>query len=333
MEFGDAWMRTVTVITPSGGRHYYFAIPDGARVNTRAGLRPGIDVRGTGACVIAPRSAGTNGVYTWEPGYAPDDLPLAHAPSFLLSPPARLPPRRAAHAQTLIRDEKDNKRENIHSLYPCAPDLLLAGPLDRSALPAIARDEQLACACAQYMGVRAPVKLDALFRCVLRTNDRQPSSALHRGENGVIVYRDFANASGFPALTLPEAYAAQITGTAKRLPPASLALWQVRLLVDSSLVDPAPVNLSPLPRNAPPATIRVYGGIRLIFGCRWRYALAEPAPFSVRFLASWSGVTVNTARRVLALLVDGGYLVKVGETKGAYGNGMGLFLPRAPVNR
>lgn len=55
---------TMQVDTPSGGRHYYFSLPDGLIVRNSAGkLGPGLDVRGEGGYVAAPPSATPAGVY------------------------------------------------------------------------------------------------------------------------------------------------------------------------------------------------------------------------------------------------------------------------------
>lgn len=48
----EPWPDTLTVRTPSGGRHLYFAAPDGCTIGSFSGgrtrLGPGIDVRGPG---------------------------------------------------------------------------------------------------------------------------------------------------------------------------------------------------------------------------------------------------------------------------------------------
>jgi hypothetical protein len=71
--------RTRTVSTGSGGRHYYFAMPDfGVRNNARK-LAAGIDVRGTGGMVVAPPSVSGIGPYVLL-----DDAPIVAAPPWLL---------------------------------------------------------------------------------------------------------------------------------------------------------------------------------------------------------------------------------------------------------
>lgn len=67
---------TVTVRTRSGGRHLYYAVPEGADFRNSAGtVAEGVDVRGTGGYVVAPPTPG----YTFEAGWTDDkvlpDLP------------------------------------------------------------------------------------------------------------------------------------------------------------------------------------------------------------------------------------------------------------------
>lgn len=78
---------TLEVITGSGGRHYYFRWPEGVDVRNSAGqLGPGLDIRGQGGQVIAPGSIHPKhqATYEWEGGITPDDIPVAHAPQWLL---------------------------------------------------------------------------------------------------------------------------------------------------------------------------------------------------------------------------------------------------------
>jgi hypothetical protein len=72
---------TVEALTPSGGRHLYFAAPPGAEVRNSAGkLGPGLDVRGEGGYVVAPPTPG----YIFEISSQPEEVPLADFPSWLL---------------------------------------------------------------------------------------------------------------------------------------------------------------------------------------------------------------------------------------------------------
>jgi replicative DNA helicase len=89
---------TVEVITGSGGRHLYFAWPDGADIrNDQAGkLGPFLDIRGEGGQVLAPPTVHPNG-RRYEPEASSPDEP-APAPAWLVklltAPGADSKPRR-----------------------------------------------------------------------------------------------------------------------------------------------------------------------------------------------------------------------------------------------
>jgi Bifunctional DNA primase/polymerase, N-terminal/Primase C terminal 1 (PriCT-1) len=71
---------TVEAVTPRPGRHIYLR----GNVSNSAGLlASGLDVRGAGGFVILPPSPHPNGAYEWRT--APDELPFAPAPSWLLA--------------------------------------------------------------------------------------------------------------------------------------------------------------------------------------------------------------------------------------------------------
>ena len=57
---------TASVSTPSGGWHFYFAVPEGFDLPTNGKPWPGVDIRGEGGYVLAPPSKLPNGEYTWK---------------------------------------------------------------------------------------------------------------------------------------------------------------------------------------------------------------------------------------------------------------------------
>lgn len=92
---------TPTVVTGSGGRHYYFKAPAGMVIRNDAGKRlgAGLDIRGEGGQVVAPPTLGTLQRYEWE--LSPTETPVAPAPPWLLAllqPPAPAPPPTPAPA-------------------------------------------------------------------------------------------------------------------------------------------------------------------------------------------------------------------------------------------
>ncbi len=90
---------TITVVTPSGGRHLWF-MADAPVPNSVGRLAPGIDIRGAGGYVVGPGSRTVAGRYLLAPGSV--GHPLAEAPDALLalalppSPPPRPPLEEAA---------------------------------------------------------------------------------------------------------------------------------------------------------------------------------------------------------------------------------------------
>ncbi|MEV6316805.1 bifunctional DNA primase/polymerase [Streptomyces sp. NPDC051776] len=123
-EHGFTVPRTVTVLTPSGGRHLWLTGPPGRPVPNSAGrLAPGIDVRGSGGYLVGPGSYTTWGVYRLAPGpIRPAPVPGALL-RLLVPPPHRAPPR---HPDPYAAGH----------LGPCAP-----GP-DATALIRFVRDSQ-----------------------------------------------------------------------------------------------------------------------------------------------------------------------------------------------
>ena len=94
---------TIESITGGGGRHLYFRHP-GPEVGNRAGLRPGLDIRGDGGYVVAPPSVHPSGRrYVWRDGRSPDDLAPAPLPFWLLDPHGGRQGRSIADWRALVR--------------------------------------------------------------------------------------------------------------------------------------------------------------------------------------------------------------------------------------
>ncbi|WP_326651040.1 MULTISPECIES: bifunctional DNA primase/polymerase [unclassified Streptomyces] len=82
---------TVTVLTPSGGRHLWLTGPPDVIVpNSASRLAPGIDVRGAGGYLVGPGSVSAHGAYRLAPGTAElSPAPCPRALLRLVTPPAR----------------------------------------------------------------------------------------------------------------------------------------------------------------------------------------------------------------------------------------------------
>lgn len=107
---------TLSAISGGGGRHLYFAHP-GVPVHNRAGLRPGLDLRGDGGYIVAPPSLHASGAeYRWERGSVPEAL--ATMPASLLANEHPRPRRTAAAWRQLLHGgvEEGQRNETIASL-------------------------------------------------------------------------------------------------------------------------------------------------------------------------------------------------------------------------
>lgn len=105
---------TVEAITGGGGRHLYFAPTDSA-LHNRVGIRPGIDLRGEGGCVVAPPSIHPSGRrYAWLAGRAPEALaPAALPPWFAALARGGAPSGHPlAHWRKLVREGVDEGERN-----------------------------------------------------------------------------------------------------------------------------------------------------------------------------------------------------------------------------
>ncbi len=120
---------TRTVLSPSGGKHYYFLLPDFPVKTTGGVVAPGIDVRGEGGMVAAPHSPHkTGGRYKLEnPG------PIAAAPQWLLErlqaqPAAVVQAARRSAVVPISKQHKDyghrvaQARGFLSAFPPCVED-------------------------------------------------------------------------------------------------------------------------------------------------------------------------------------------------------------------
>ncbi|MFF9013127.1 bifunctional DNA primase/polymerase [Streptomyces sp. NPDC014870] len=85
---------TVTVLTPSGGRHLWLTGPPDVVVpNSASRLAPGIDIRGAGGYLVGPGSVTARGAYRLAPGSEHLDPAPCPRPLLALIAPPPAPPR------------------------------------------------------------------------------------------------------------------------------------------------------------------------------------------------------------------------------------------------
>ncbi|MGW7572898.1 bifunctional DNA primase/polymerase [Streptomyces sp. NPDC054765] len=111
---------TVTVRTPSGGRHLWLTGPPSPPVPNSAGrLAPGIDIRGAGGYLVGPGSLTARGHYALAPDTPHRPAPVPGALLALLTappasgrrePPAGVPPQPAAALVRFVRASPPGQR-------------------------------------------------------------------------------------------------------------------------------------------------------------------------------------------------------------------------------
>ncbi|MFG2529394.1 bifunctional DNA primase/polymerase [Streptomyces sp. NPDC048516] len=111
---------TITVLTPSGGRHLWLTGPPSPVIANSVGrLAPGIDIRGAGGYLVGPGSLTVHGRYalapdtTQRPAPAPDALLAlltAPPPSARRAPPPGVPPQPAAALVRFVRTAPAGQR-------------------------------------------------------------------------------------------------------------------------------------------------------------------------------------------------------------------------------
>lgn len=91
--------RTMRARTPSGGLHPYYAAIPGRDVRRAIGVRPGIDLLGTGGYACAPPTTTPEGQYTW----IDDDDGLAALPAWVADLARPIPEITAVRSASLTR--------------------------------------------------------------------------------------------------------------------------------------------------------------------------------------------------------------------------------------
>lgn len=95
--------KTVTVITPSGGEHYYFKHREGLR--NRTAFLPGLDTRGDGGYAAIPPTTLEDGTYyRFKEGCSPSDITLAEMPDWLYKLVSN--PRASPNRKTSVKRKK-----------------------------------------------------------------------------------------------------------------------------------------------------------------------------------------------------------------------------------
>lgn len=193
---------------------------------------------------------------------------------------------------------------------PRAKTLKAASLLDRDSLRDYYSDPATVHKIAKYLGIPNFVPGRA-FPCILPGHHEcSPSASIYQGGHGVFVYHDWHMRDGIEFITLPEVRASFAYGrmTTLRNARPEAATWGIRLLVESGVIDPVPVDPILLPPDAPLSARKIAKGFQELLSCRWLYTPGDPAPFSRRFASAWCNMGEVQAGEGLKYLRDRGML-------------------------
>ncbi len=172
---------TVESLTPRGGRHIYFQLPDGCVIRNNAGtkLGPGVDVRGDGGYVVAPPSVGANGrSYAWEASCSPEDgLAPAPLPGWLRDLIEDKPGQSRTAAPAIDGSIPQGQRDN--HMTSLAGSMRRRGMAEASILAALQAEN------ARCDPPLAEADIQRIARSVARYEPAQASNAI-TGGNGAI---------------------------------------------------------------------------------------------------------------------------------------------------
>jgi hypothetical protein len=160
---------TIEAVTGGGGWHLYFRHP-GGELRNRAGLRPGLDLRGDGGYIVAPPSIHPNGQpYRWRSGHAPGEMEPARLPPWLVGLVVSPQGRRTGDWRRIAREGVAEGERNS------TPAALAGHLLFHGVDPAVVRELLLAWNDARCRPPLPPAEEAAVVRNISPLHDRDAS--------------------------------------------------------------------------------------------------------------------------------------------------------------
>jgi hypothetical protein len=340
---------TLVVFTGGNGQHHYFKAPTIAIKGGNSVLGPGLDVKAAGH-VVAPPSLHKSGQrYEFEAAFLPGETPLAELPAWMIE---RLQAEQCATCEPKNGGKYCTSRQigqspsgssgppskKVKQVIPgftcfTFPEVKKKDEDTRwvkhvqatDFAPELLNNDDIRCQIALFLGL--PERIGQTFQCILPGHrDDAPSCTLYVGRDQRLQYHDFhARHDARQWWAMPEVYAATTTGHLATLSKPSMLTWQIRLLVDAKIVDPAFVPHRPLPANVKASVRKTYQGLIHLFACKWLYDYGKPSSFSWRFAEGWCGVSVRMAGEATQWLLANGYIRIVEKYRRT-----ALFLPVPP---
>jgi hypothetical protein len=253
---------------------------------------------------------------------------LAHTdktPTFFSSPlqPKATPPS-APTSKTSPRSQGPKSHHNPgggQDSLPHAP--LVLGRLTATQIADVLADPALVPTCLAYLAKvhgRQPPVLGKSFLAWFR--EEQHASAVFMppsAEHPNVLYYDFGaiDEHGIPerGQTLPAVLYRLVNGVwPGTLPKTTYLMWAARLVVESGAVKAVGSHFPALPKDAPPAVVRVYRGAEVLERARSILVRApdedpDDIPYTESFCARWVGISERAAHDGLMWLWSRGYVL------------------------
>jgi hypothetical protein len=316
-EFGQL-PETARVSTPRGF-HFYFRC-GGRRFRSCTRFMENMDLKADGGYVVAPPSVSIHGEYKVDTSGSTAMAPL---PSSF----AGLGPNGSRKAGIPSKMNKPRNPGNLHTsgVHNLGENFPLEPKLSVGDVIALLQNERVLALVCSKLGIKSR----GSFKCPIH-EERHPSANLIRGNNGNYGVYCFhgrseecvETADGDTApkafYLLPEVYACKVGGRERRLDAGELRFYSLKLLVDSGVVQPYPVEFEPLPADVPQSARDVYETVLEIARVRWINDPGSPIPLARGFLKDLAGLSETTVRAGIAWLERHGYIRHVGCTGRLY---------------
>ena len=310
----------VTAMARTGrGLHAYLQ----AKEPYRSCKFDGGDIKAQGGYVVAPPSIHPDGSrYEWADYLSPEDADLEPYSDMMINRLTGISGLSAIGVASI----------NINSCYtpPANTNNKRTVRTDTNANPFIGLQKQddVAFAVLQRFGVSVK-QVGKPFMCLLPGHEeKNPSAALYRLDNGIIALKDFHRDAG--CWLLPDVYAACMTGKVEKLKGGERLVWWLRCLADLGYIDPPSMHAHKLPDDAPESVKKLYKGFISLLALRTLYNSEQVgAPFSWRFAAGWCGISSHsTVQKAMRYLLERGYVYKIRNTESSKLTILALGKPR-----
>ena len=301
------------IVKTNRGHHLYFKCHKNKIPAAHKGPRGEIKTNGY---VVAPPSLHPSGsYYQWIEYLSFKDVPLADFDTrrdqiinYLES--GEYKNEEENKVKKNRTDTESNTTINIYSSIKstCPVNITLDNGNNKDTLIELSKNEDLSLYIMNNVFGVSVNKIGSSFICPLHPESK-PSASLFRAANGNIGMKDFHRNGKF--YTLAELYFEYKNKKQKDLDSGTFIIWWCRLLRDSGAIK-VPKILPPKPLADLSKNQRIiYESFIELLEVQQVYNTKQrPAPFSYRFAADWSGLSLASAQSAIKGLVKKGYLFR-----------------------